>query len=227
MTFGRATITSGTENVPRPLGIDDEFLNEEHEGVQPVEKVPRLGLFVWSLNLYDILHEILTTLYHKGQDKSALRGRDGENWKLLSDILTLNQRLDEFLERLPEYLRPQSQSMSPPDSQNADHEKLQRQVLQCRLVDSAVDESTLILTSGSFLYTRVILLRPLLLLGNDLDGTPTRSGSPMTTPHLRTILFESACSLCVQTGHLLIEKLHENLETPYRISAWHSVYCKY
>lgn len=132
MTFGRATITSGEESIPKPMVIDDEYLNEEQDAIQPADKVPRLGLFVWSLKLYDILYEILATLYNKGPEKSALRCRDGENWNLLSDVLTLNQRLDEFQEQLPEYLRPQTQSMSPPNLQNADHEKLQRQVLHCR-----------------------------------------------------------------------------------------------
>ncbi|KAK5049368.1 hypothetical protein LTR84_004297 [Exophiala bonariae] len=204
MTFGRATITSGTESVPKPLVIDDEYLTEQHEGVQPSEEVPRLGLFVWSLKLYDILHEILATLYNKRSERPGPRGRDGENWNLLSDILTLNQRLDEFQAQLPEYLRPQTQSMSPPNLRKADHKNLQRHVLHCR-----------------FLYTRVILLRPLLLLGNDLDSLSTPSA---TTPHLKNIMFTSACSLCVQTGHLLLEKLRENLEGPYRVSAWHSVY---
>jgi hypothetical protein len=83
------------------------------------------------------------------------------------------------------------------------------------------------LTLRRFLYTRILLLRPLLLSG-------AKRNSPLITNHYRTMslppldtdIMASACNLCVKTAHLLVERLYENLGTPYRTSAWHTVYCK-
>lgn len=79
-----------------------------------------------------------------------------------------------------------------------------------------------------FLYTRVILLRPVLLLstqnnlrpGNDVLG-------PWGAMTLDKEFAGYACNLCVKTTQELVENLSQNVDTPYRISPWHTVYCMY
>lgn len=39
-------------------------------------------------------------------------------------------------------------------------------------------------------------------------------------------VIQRCCTLCAETASRLIETLHENLNTLYRSSGWHSVYCK-
>jgi len=40
-------------------------------------------------------------------------------------------------------------------------------------------------------------------------------------------VIQRCCTLCAETASRLIETLHENLNTLYRSSGWHSVYCKF
>ncbi|KAH6715863.1 hypothetical protein BKA61DRAFT_654783 [Leptodontidium sp. MPI-SDFR-AT-0119] len=83
-------------------------------------------------------------------------------------------------------------------------------------------------SSKLFLYTRVILLRPLLLLSAQSNLRPEA-----TAPNLWNIaaldreLAGYACNLCVKSAQELIENLHHNIETPYRISPWHTVYLSF
>jgi hypothetical protein len=47
------------------------------------------------------------------------------------------------------------------------------------------------------------------------------------TGQLENHLTQRACSLCISTAHRLIETIHANLDTLYRSSGWHSIYCEY
>lgn len=39
-------------------------------------------------------------------------------------------------------------------------------------------------------------------------------------------LIQRCCNLCVVTAHRLIETIHQHLDTAYKSSGWHTVYCK-
>lgn len=39
-------------------------------------------------------------------------------------------------------------------------------------------------------------------------------------------LIDRCCMFCVETAHSLIEAIHTHLNTLYKSSGWHSVYCK-
>lgn len=129
MTFGRPTTIPPSHFTRRPTLIDDEYLLEDGEGSQPKDKPSRMGLFVFSCDLFQILHDILSKLYMPDQSRLTT-----ESWTIegLSDVLGLNLKLDKFRQSLPAYLQPESatQINSPEDVRN--HTTLQARVLECR-----------------------------------------------------------------------------------------------
>lgn len=83
------------------------------------------------------------------------------------------------------------------------------------------------MTCSRFLYTRLLSLRPLLLLATKHE--PQSSAQPSMTTKLPSSLDEDlikhCCNMCVTTAHSLIETIHQHLNTAYKSSGWHSVYC--
>lgn len=76
-----------------------------------------------------------------------------------------------------------------------------------------------ILKFTRLLYTRVLLLRPFLL------GTMTLSDKDkVISMSLDVETLRHGCNLCVTAAQQLIEVLADNLQTPYRLSGWHSVH---
>ncbi|PVH74426.1 hypothetical protein DL98DRAFT_429464 [Cadophora sp. DSE1049] len=145
MTFGRPAMITRSWDIPIPLLIDDEFLQIDGDGHQPSNIPSRMGLFVYSSKLYDILDKILITFYVEPETSKPI-STDDSLQKLLSNVLTFNRQLDGFHNSAPEYLRLPAKVAHSGIHMNSNIQ-LQAQILNCR-----------------FLYTRVILLRPLLLL---------------------------------------------------------------
>lgn len=79
------------------------------------------------------------------------------------------------------------------------------------------------LTEYSFLYTRVLSLRPLLLVKACKRQNSTRDwNNPGCT--LDDEVVEACIARCVNTAHSLIETIHKHLDTPYKSPGWHLVY---
>jgi hypothetical protein len=118
--------------VPLPLVTDEEYLANDGIGFQPVTSPRRIGLFVYSIKLFDILSEILKSFYAEdGQAKTSSAIRPEERIvPNLHEMLRLDAKLDRFLEGLPSELRLQSllQNSEAP-SNNA---LLQARILHCR-----------------------------------------------------------------------------------------------
>lgn len=86
-------------SVPPPEPIDDEYLSESCEGLQPSDRPSYLAFFVHSVALFDVLNEILAKFYTEGEsisDKTA---------DSLSHVLQLSSKLDELGYSIPLYLR--------------------------------------------------------------------------------------------------------------------------
>jgi hypothetical protein len=145
-TFGRPSMIRPVVDVPLPDILDDEQLADGNLGAQP-EKPSRLGLFVYSSRLFELMGEILDRFYRHGAPK-----RDAAD--IVTSALEFNRRLDDFAANLPEHLRVlgQNEPASPPTE---DYVQLQRQVLNCR-----------------FLYVRLQSLRPLLEIATERDPKP-------------------------------------------------------
>ena len=124
---------SNSWNVPVPLLVDDEYLSVQGEGEQPPEIPSRLGLFVSSCRLFEILHEILLKFY---AEDSGIRNAqhpepDAYAREIIGDVLNYNRRLDMFRESIPAYLRTTGTSHITISEKNS-CVHLQQQVLYCR-----------------------------------------------------------------------------------------------
>ncbi|KAM5353126.1 hypothetical protein ACJZ2D_016988 [Fusarium nematophilum] len=203
MTFGRPCMIGASYSTPIPSMIDDEHLQENGIGIQPPDVPSRMGLFVSSCRLFEIVADILSSFYAKNDDSKL--NTDGPVQEMFADVLDFNRRLDEFSASIPDYLKT-SRNSRPIPSDNPGHINLQQQVLYCRV-----------------LYARILSLRPMLLVETQSSQNQTQHCLSQTAA-LDDGFFNRCRNLCVDTAHELIETIHQQLETLYRSSGWHSVY---
>lgn len=225
MTFGRPTMISNNWDVPMPALIDDEYLRTDGVGQQPPGIPSRIGLLVSSSSLFTILDEILASLYSENlrNNLSEILQDDTRVQEMILGVLILNRRLESFVDTVPDYIRGAISTNRVPKEQITSVQ-IQEQVLFCRYEDSPVDLTFIDVRDLRYQYTRVLLLRPILLLATKrrftIDPVSPKPAS------LDVELVRSCCNLCVRTAQTLIECLHQHLHTTYRSSGWHSVYCK-
>lgn len=112
--------------VPLPELIDDEYLSETNEGLQPQNVPSRLAYFLYAIKLHNIRERsrIPGTKYLNS-------GRKRYSGREISDVLDLTSDLDSFLEDLPPYLRSNHASAYPASGNEACF-KLQARVLRAR-----------------------------------------------------------------------------------------------
>lgn len=133
MTFGRPTMLSKSWSVPVPSLIDDEYLRVEGDGVQPPDVPSRLGLFVSSCRLFELLDEILSSFYAEDSGTGLPKQLESESRarEMIVDVLNFNRRLDKFIDSIPEYLHTADSSRMITSESNSCR-SLQQQVLYCR-----------------------------------------------------------------------------------------------
>ncbi|KAF7915571.1 hypothetical protein BELL_0497g00010 [Botrytis elliptica] len=213
MTFGRPTmIRTGSYDVPEPSIIDDQYLTADfHQvpGAQPSGAHSRMNLFVYSLRLFDIMDEILSNFYvFQGSKSESDSTKSFDPWSVgdLASILTINAKLDDFRESVPQIFKDVTSFALGTDAfaPGQLHVVLQSKVLRSR-----------------FLLVRILLLRPILLASVFKEKSALLAKSE---PGLTKDLAVGVCTLCVKSAHLLVETIHENLNTEYRSSGWHTVY---
>jgi hypothetical protein len=74
---------------------------------------------------------------------------------------------------------------------------------------------------------RLLLLRPLLLMSTRVARSSTIHALDGTTQSsLDADLVKNCCNLCLKTAYRLVDAIYFNLNTLYRSSGWHAVYCK-
>lgn len=113
MTFGRPAMITKTSSgaVPLPAAVDDEFIpsNSSLEVSQPPKRPSIMAFFGKTLELYDIMNDVLLSLYNPSTDPS---GEDIHDF-YFNNITTEGERsifeLDHCLSRwtksLPVHLR--------------------------------------------------------------------------------------------------------------------------
>lgn len=129
MTFGRPLMVNKSYNTPVPSLIDDDYLQRIGEGIQPLSVPSRLGLFVYSCRLFEILADILSCFYAdstNGRNESKTSIQD-----MIVDVLKFNRRLDTFTDSIPEYLCT-DRSIELTLNEKNSYINLQQQVLYCR-----------------------------------------------------------------------------------------------
>lgn len=111
--------------VPLPRKIDGEQLEGPFEAHPPHAHLSRFTAFVKSSFLMDLLNEIVRKIYSSDEVTNASRFIE-----LLSKVMDLSRRLDEFTESLPIQLR-YSQENSRTGSQDG-RIRLQQEILHRR-----------------------------------------------------------------------------------------------
>jgi hypothetical protein len=141
---------SARTKVPLPQMVDDEILLQEGEGSQPSNIESRMGLFIFSIKLFDILHDVLATVYSPYEGSSSYQATGTRWWsgQRLNDMLRLNTALDDLLEIVPDHLKF---SNAPRTANNTDRGW---QAMQANLFQSRY--ATRPILSGSLLATCII-----------------------------------------------------------------------
>ncbi|CAH0044582.1 unnamed protein product [Clonostachys solani] len=196
VTFGRPTMIYGCSKVPLPLQIDDEYLLEDGEGSQPHQPA-QMSSFVYSSKLFDILNEILTSFYFDKSNEPQPPNTPSASYRELSTVMRLNSALDDFQDTLPSYL------VISPDSANPITPVQDKIALGAKILYSR------------FLYIRIFLLRPILLLVAEVSTNPPGEKKPYKNESLEQQLALKACSLCVSTVQTLIAHIYKNMDNAF------------
>lgn len=118
-------------DVPLPAIIDDEYMLEDGEGVQPPDIPSRMALFVHSATLFTVLEEVFTTFYHSQGGTVNHDSTDFESSEALSNVLRIEAMLKQWKDELPDFCKPGS-PMSHPTEPWYDRMSLQSVILQNR-----------------------------------------------------------------------------------------------
>jgi hypothetical protein len=135
-TFGRPVTLSGFWDVKKPQAIDDEFLQHVGKGCQPLGLHSKMDGFVYSISLFDILDNVLSTIYSSSSDKIEHPSQENPHLiftQRLVSTFTLNSQLDDLLKNIPTHLKLQGNF-----TDNAGQMKrcfqVQAKTLNCRFV---------------------------------------------------------------------------------------------
>lgn len=226
---------SKKSSVPAPLMVDDAYLLESGEENQLRQLQCRDGFFIYSIQLFDILDDIISKVYdHNGvATASNVNGIWGSRQRL-EDILKLNSALDDLDASLPSNLGSGCTTEVDRDLRNTG-ENLQARVFYSRLVIYNLHERKnffphnrfyrLKLITTRFLYIRILLLRPVLLSAAQNRNTLSECAGNRKNLRLEDSFALDACRLCVSTVHTLIAHLDESLADVSRSPGWRIVHC--
>ncbi|KAF2772652.1 hypothetical protein EJ03DRAFT_189480 [Teratosphaeria nubilosa] len=205
MTFGRPTMIAIADTTPLPSIIDDEELEGQIIKRDPGQ-ISHLAMFVHSCRVFDVLADVLQHLYTRDEPSEDSTYPDIIKTieERLIEVVKFNGRLKAIAENFPEEL--QSPGRLPITYKHTSL-NLQQQVLFCR-----------------FLYVRLLCMRPLLLhtLLPGYREIEARSWNGHFALDLAFI--RETCQQCVDTAHMLIGALYDQLGTLYRSAGWHTVY---
>jgi hypothetical protein len=219
-------MVSRTCNVQLPSNVDQEYTTADLEVNVSRGLIPGASMFRLSVKLLNILHGILETIYLNFQSQPTEKP-SSRNVELIRKILNLNHQLDEFLTSMPErlsiFITLAAWSGRGSVREFSMHEQalITRSVLTLSSEDRSLfssPEMLNLLTTSRFLYARIMLLRPLMLV----IGSSNRYSSV----HLEVAVSRECCSLCLISAELLVLNLHQGGSTSHRLADWHTTYRK-
>ncbi|KAL5051329.1 hypothetical protein BDW71DRAFT_214261 [Aspergillus fruticulosus] len=196
MTFGRPAMISKAScgSVPLPATVDEEYIaSASGSGVeQPANQPSIMAFYAKSLELYDILNDILLSLYKPAVEENPddvydlYFNRDTSEDELT--IFQLDRALTRWARSLPAHLRGE-----PVSGSNGIIFYRQSVVLRAR-----------------FLHIRMLLFRPILskyCMARDLPSDPLIS---LTDSFPQRVALQ--CSIiCVNVAREVIELIHANI----------------
>ncbi|KAL5001359.1 fungal-specific transcription factor domain-containing protein [Aspergillus recurvatus] len=196
MTFGRPAMISKAScgSVPLPATIDEEYIASASEsGIeQPADQPSIMAFYAKSLELYDILNDILLSLYKPVVEESPddvydlYFNRDTSEDELT--IFQLDRALTKWTRSLPAHLCGE-----PVSGSNGIIFYRQSVVLRAR-----------------FLHVRMLLFRPILskyCMARDLPSDPLIS---LTDSFPQRVALQCS-TICVNVAREVIELIHANI----------------
>ncbi|KAI9932323.1 hypothetical protein MW887_009835 [Aspergillus wentii] len=197
MTFGRPAMISkaSSGSVPLPASVDEEYIPTASgtEASQPADRPSMMDFYAKSLELYEIMNDVLLSLYKPVSEESLEDIHDFYFNKETSEgertIFELDRALTRWTRSLPVHLR----GISSPESEDPIFYR-QSVVLRAR-----------------FLHVRVLLFRPTLsryCTARDITATDPLITLNDSFPH-RVAL---QCSIiCVKVAQEVIELIYNNV----------------
>ncbi|CAC9890749.1 unnamed protein product [Aureobasidium pullulans] len=209
-TFGWPMMVQDECTIPLPMLSDNALNLEEGNTSSGVDTSSDLCVFRSTCDLFGILGEILSTIYQNNGALLRTTAAQNQASQTLSHIMGLNGRLDAYLISTPPYIRSFIEETEPPTANTvSDTILIHQQAISCRYR----------YCHRRFLYTKILLLRPALILHvEDPDMSQETYTSP--NPHILT----HAINVCARACSRVIEILHHNLSSPLRMPDWHIVY---
>ncbi|KAF7624981.1 hypothetical protein AFLA_001856 [Aspergillus flavus NRRL3357] len=197
MTFGRPAMISkaSCESVPLPATVDEEYIPTASgvEATQPADQPSVMAFYAKSLELYEIMNDILLSLYKPVPEENPEDMYDlyfnKENNQGERTIFELDRALSKWSQSLPSHLRGYSPASS---------------------TDVVFHHQSVVLRAR-FLHVRMLLFRPIL--------SRYCAARDITVPDSLVSLGDSLpqriawqCSaICVKVAQEVIELIYENI----------------
>ncbi|KAL4899620.1 hypothetical protein BDW74DRAFT_189000 [Aspergillus multicolor] len=195
MTFGRpAMITKASaRSVPLPVTVDEEYIasSSDTQMTQPANQPSIMSFYAKSLELYEILNDILLSLYKPTPDEpddvyGFIFTKDNNEHALT--IFELDRALNKWSRSLPPHLRGE-----PAAGSNASIFYRQSVVLRAR-----------------FLHVRMLLFRPILSKYCTSRDTATDPLIALTDSFPQRVALQ--CSIiCVNVAREIIDLIYGNI----------------
>ncbi|KAJ6437464.1 sulfite oxidase [Purpureocillium lavendulum] len=189
MTFGRPSMIASclpeTVHVPAPSMIDDDYLDRgvEPQAIRPDGRPCIVAFFVKTIELYDIINDILLQLYQSSSDVAS------KDTHLLVAVLRFDDRLRKWAQSLPDHLQ-----YSQPEK---DH--------------SLLFERQRIRPPSSYLQARIVVLRPV-LAEYYLKLFNLKKSRASNDDSLSHHLVIKSAELCFQAAHEMIDVLYHRFD---------------
>ncbi|CAI7638909.1 unnamed protein product [Penicillium manginii] len=217
MTFGRPAMISKISSgaVPLPVLVDDEFIPVDAtvDPTQPTQKLSMMAFYAKTLELYEIMNEVLLSLHKPVSDDGPEEthqfsftntNTDGEH-----TIFELDHSLTRWAQGLPAHLRTGS-------TEGAHNPVFFRQG---------------IVLNARFLHIRILLFRPILSKYCTMrDNSTSNSMIAISNSLPRRVALQ--CSIiCVRVAQESIEMIYQNVPadgTGGPLPAWwYNILCEF
>ncbi|CEP11903.1 hypothetical protein [Parasitella parasitica] len=230
MAYGRPFMIPISRDLKLPQAIDDELLTvaPRSPALQPKTKPSQMAFLVHTIQLYEIMGEILLTLYSDGETfggavdnafPSARSEIDGSNLATsLNSIIKLEMALSSWKQNLPPFLQ-HDQSMDSMFLLEKDITAAKKLLRQCNVL------------KARYLHVCILLYRPLLVFYFTLEESshynhPHAEYATTTPTDLQKSLFVQSSQKCVMIAQDLIKTISHNIKAQLP-AWWYSIFYLY
>ncbi|KAK4511983.1 uncharacterized protein ATC70_003982 [Mucor velutinosus] len=232
MAYGRPFMVPISRDLKLPQVIDDELLTvaPHPPANQPESKPSQMAFLVHTIKLYEIMGEILLTLYSDGDtfggavdhaSPSARSEIDGDNLATsLNSILKLEMALCSWKQDLPPFLQ-HDQSRDAIFRMEKDENEAKKLLRQCNVL------------KARYLHVCILLYRPLLVFyftleesTNHQHSTSDQTSAAHTATDLQRSLFVQSSQKCVLIAQDLIKTISHNIKAQLP-AWWYSIFYLY